>query len=50
MDTINGLNAPSAAFKPANGKLYLFPSWLMHSVDLNDDEEDRISLAFSIGL
>ncbi len=50
MDTINGLNAPSAAFKPENGKLYLFPSWLMHSVDLNDDEEDRISLAFSIGL
>lgn len=49
-EQLNTLNSPTAAFRPENGKLLLFPSWLMHSVDLNTDEEDRISLAFSIGI
>ena len=33
------------------GRLYLFPSWLRHSVLPNlNKEEDRISIAFNIGL
>lgn len=47
---LNTLNSPTAAFRPENGKLLLFPSWLMHGVDVNGDDEDRISLAFSVGI
>jgi uncharacterized protein (TIGR02466 family) len=36
--------------KPIVGDLILFPSWLPHLVEPNDDTEKRISIAFNIEL
>ena len=30
------------------GRCYIFPSWLMHSVQMNRSSEDRISMSFNI--
>ena len=34
-------------YKPVNGKVIIFPSWLPHSVQPNNSKEDRISIAFN---
>lgn len=36
--------------KPEPNKLVIFPSWLEHSVRVNKSSEDRISIAFDIGV
>jgi len=36
--------------KPEPNKLVIFPSWLEHSVRVNKSDEDRISIAFDIGV
>jgi len=33
--------------EPVNGLLVMFPSWLKHSVDMNQSNEDRISIAIN---
>lgn len=45
---LNELNSPIAVVPAVAGQLLIFPSWLMHSVDANTDDEDRISIAFNI--
>lgn len=35
-------------FEPSENKLLLFPAWLYHSVDPNQSDEDRISVAFNV--
>lgn len=35
-------------FEPEENMMLLFPSWLHHSVDINQSQEDRISIAFNI--
>jgi uncharacterized protein (TIGR02466 family) len=35
---------------PEDGMLILFPSWLEHYVEPNNSDEDRISIAFNIGV
>lgn len=47
---LNELNSPVAVVPAVAGQLLIFPSWLMHSVDPNSDDEDRISIAFNIVL
>ena len=37
-------------FKPINGQLLLFPSWLMHGVRPYRGQGERISIAFNIAL
>lgn len=37
-------------YPPKTGRLLLFPSNLLHSVDASTDNEDRISIAFNIGI
>jgi hypothetical protein len=32
---------------PVTGDLLIFPSWLLHRVNLSRSEEDRISIAFN---
>lgn len=39
---------PSAQFNPQEGMILLFPSYLMHKVNTNLLDEDRISIAFNI--
>jgi uncharacterized protein (TIGR02466 family) len=38
------------SFKPAVGKILLFPSWLKHGVKPNPTDNERISLSFNIEL
>tara|TARA_R100001086_G_scaffold240556_1_gene166766 strand:+ start:319 stop:912 length:594 start_codon:yes stop_codon:yes gene_type:complete len=35
------------SYEPASGKLIMFPSWLVHSVDPNESNDIRISISFN---
>jgi len=37
-------------YKPFNGRVIIFPSWLPHSVQPNNSKEDRISIAFNFNV
>jgi uncharacterized protein (TIGR02466 family) len=41
---------PKISYQPEVGMMLLFPSWLMHGVELNMSEEARISVSFNIGM
>jgi len=43
-------NASRWLVKPEPAKLIIFPAWLMHYVEDNNSNEDRISIAFNISL
>jgi hypothetical protein len=43
-------NANKWHIEPEPGKLIIFPSWLMHYVEDNNSQEDRLSMAFNIAL
>lgn len=34
-------------YEPLTGRVIIFPSWLPHSVEINNSNEDRISIAFN---
>lgn len=38
----------AVSYRPAVGRLLLFPSWLMHRVNLNSTDHERISIAFNL--
>jgi len=42
------LGRDSVLSKPNVGKLVLFPSWLVHRVDKNNTQTERISVAFNL--
>lgn len=44
------LSAGVVHYPPKTGRLIVFPSNLLHSVNENVDDEDRISIAFNIGI
>jgi uncharacterized protein (TIGR02466 family) len=46
----NRLNYQKVPYKPKNRRMFLFPSWLTHSVLPNKKNEERISISFDIGL
>ena len=33
---------------PKNNQLFIFPSWLLHSVSNNESDQERYSLAFNV--
>lgn len=37
-------------YKPAAGRLIMFPSWLEHDVQPNQSDQERISISFNLGL
>lgn len=43
------LNHAVAKYSPKEQHLLLFPSWVPHYVENNEDDEERISIAFNIG-
>ena len=45
--TWNIFNARSWSFQPHDNELFIFPSTLLHSVDRNDSDTERYSLAFN---
>ena len=48
--SFNSANNSNHTIIPATGKLVIFPSWVLHYVDSNDTDIERISLAFNISL
>ena len=46
--TRNTFNSQFISVEPVVGKIVLFPSWLMHCVNQNSNEKDRISIAFNV--
>ena len=44
---MNEFNSPKISFNLPTGSLILFPSKLFHNVPLNNDDGDRITLAFN---
>ncbi len=50
VEEFNLWTIPKISYKPHVGTMLLFPSWLLHGVDMNRSEELRISLSFNIGM
>ena len=46
-DDFNTFNSRAWSFQPENGMLFFFPSHLLHSIDDNESENQRYSLAFN---
>ena len=46
----NLFNSKRWYMNPKNGTIYIFPSWLLHSVEINETPVDRYSLAFNVHL
>lgn len=46
----NQFNSATWKFTPKTGMLLIFPSYLSHLVRKNETEEERISVAFNIGM
>lgn len=44
------LSSAAAYYPPKDGRLILFPSNLLHSVEASEDDEERISIAFNLGI
>jgi uncharacterized protein (TIGR02466 family) len=34
--------------KPEEGRIYIFPGWLEHGVEVNESEQDRVSISFNV--
>jgi uncharacterized protein (TIGR02466 family) len=41
---------PKVSYKPHAGTMLLFPSWLLHGVEMNMSEELRVCISFNIGM
>lgn len=51
IDNFNTINSSTWRFYPEEGTIYIFPSWLIHSVEQNlNKKKERISIAFNIGV
>lgn len=44
----NSYNTPSYSIKPKTGRLILFPSWLMHRVDQQMADQERVTISFNL--
>jgi uncharacterized protein (TIGR02466 family) len=50
IEKFNFVNSSIWHFDPHDNLLLLFPSWLEHQVMPNTSQEDRISIAFNVGI
>jgi uncharacterized protein (TIGR02466 family) len=48
VDSFNLYNCKSWGYRPKTNDICLFPSVVNHSVDPNDSDEERVSLAFNV--
>jgi len=46
----NPWTLPKVTYQVSEGTMLLFPSWLLHGVEMNMNEEARVSLSFNIGM
>ena len=44
----NQFTGESIRIEPVEGNIILFPSYIPHSVETNDHDEERISISFNI--
>jgi len=49
-DKLTYFTATATSYKAKTGALYVFPSWLKHSVGANQIDKDRISISFNYGV
>ena len=50
IDSQNKLNSTTFSVSPKEGLLVLFPSYLHHSVDVNNSNDERVVISFNIDL
>ncbi len=50
MEKFNLWTFPKVSYKAHAGTMLLFPSWLLHGVDMNMSAEQRIAISFNIGM
>ena len=50
VDEFNAYNQGSYLIKPERNKVVLFPAMLSHGVDVNQSNEDRLSISFNVML
>lgn len=44
----NEFTAGEVRMRPEAGRMYVFPGWLEHGVEINESDEDRVSIAFNV--
>ncbi len=44
---VSAYTAPEVIYKPKPGLLLLFPSWLLHRVEPNNTDSERVTIAFN---
>ncbi len=47
-EKLTAFTATEIRFPPEAGRLYVFPGWLEHGVDMNRSDEDRIGISFNV--
>jgi uncharacterized protein (TIGR02466 family) len=50
LDANNRDTYHTVTYEPINGRVIIFPPWLPHSVETNNSNEDRVSIAFNFGI
>ena len=40
--------ADEVYMKPEAGRMYIFPGWMEHGVEMNESDQDRVSIAFNV--
>jgi len=50
LDATNKDTYRTVTYEPINGRVIIFPPWLPHSVETNNSNEDRVSIAFNFGV
>jgi uncharacterized protein (TIGR02466 family) len=48
VSSFNGANSSNHTITPLTGKLVIFPSWVLHYVESNNTDTERISIAVNI--
>jgi len=44
----NDFTAEEVRMRPEEGRMYIFPGWLEHGVEINESDQDRISISFNV--
>lgn len=45
---LNDFTAEEVRMNPEEGRMYIFPGWLEHGVEINESDEDRVSISFNV--
>ena len=43
-----GITAEQISMRPEEGRMYVFPRWLEHGVEINKSAKDRVSISFNV--